>query len=571
MFPSTHCNRSTSFATISPNKGSHSLKFGIDFVYEPVLGGFDAAESAPIYEFDFTIDQIVKNPSQFPQGFFTSQLLPGPITGSAEDVEGAGVVGEIVLGGGDPHFDLREGAKQFSAYIQDDWRVSSRLTLNLGLRYDIDIGFLDSAHQKDNRAFKLFQILGNRFGSRIARDDRNNFSPRIGFAWDIKGDRHSVLRGGFGLYYDQPYLDVPLHSVQQANPEIFAVILNNSANLSFASPPPVFKRPLINPPIGFGEITTGSLIDPSLVAPYTQQTNIGFAREIRRDMVIEFDYIHILGLHEYTETDVNPMIGPLIGADRKTPTRARALDAEFAAHEGRITAAFGQPVPFGSIIATQSDGRSRYDALTVSFRKVFSDRYQLNAHYTLSRAVAWFGRISDFEALPQNPFNKFDSTQDFGPASEDERHRFVFSGIFELPLGFQTSTILQLASARPYSVLPDPGSGSGGDINQDGNFNDRETRDGNDQHHLPPGTERGDTFAQVNLRISKYFKIRDKMKLGLFFEAFNLFNQGNFGNSFDGTVGSPHFRKPINFFGATGFSEPLGIPFQAQFGFRFSF
>jgi hypothetical protein len=553
------------------NKGNHGLKFGADFVYEPVLGGFDAAESAPIYEFDFTIDQIVKNPSQFPQGFFTNQLLPGPITGSAEDVEGAGVVGEIVLGGGDPHFDLREGAKQFSGYIQDDWRVSSRLTLNLGLRYDIDIGFLDSAHQKDNRAFKLFQILGHRFGSRIARDDRNNFSPRIGFAWDINGDRHSVLRGGFGLYYDQPYLDVPLHSVQQANPEIFAVILNNSANLSFASPPPVFKRPLTNPPIGFGEITTGSLIDPSLVAPYTQQTNIGFAREIRKDMVIEFDYIHILGLHEYTETDVNPMIGPLIGADRKTPTRARVLDAEFAAHEGRITEAFGQPVPFGSIIVTQSDGRSRYDALTVSFRKVFSDRYQLNAHYTLSRAMAWFGRISDFEALPQNPFNKFDSTQDFGPASEDERHRFVFSGIFELPLGFQASTILQLASARPYSVLPDPGSGGSGDINQDGNFNDRETRDGNDQHHLPPGTERGDTFAQVNLRISKYFRIRDKMKLGLFFEAFNLFNQGNFGNSFDGTVGSPHFRKPINFFGATGFSEPLGIPFQAQFGFRFSF
>ena len=58
---------------------------------------------------------------------------------------------------------------------------------------------------------------------------------------------------------------------------------------------------------------------------------------------------------------------------------------------------------------------------------------------------------------------------------------------------------------------------------------------------------------------------------GLFFEAFNLFNTGNFGNSFDGTTGSPNFKKPINFFGATGFSEPIGIPFQGQFGVRFSF
>jgi len=73
------------------------------------------------------------------------------------------------------------------------------------------------------------------------------------------------------------------------------------------------------------------------------------------------------------------------------------------------------------------------------------------------------------------------------------------------------------------------------------------------------------------LRVSKYFKFSESKRLALFFEAFNVFNTGNFGNSFDGTNGTLNFRKPINFFGATGFSEPLGIPFQAQFEFRFSF
>jgi Carboxypeptidase regulatory-like domain/TonB dependent receptor len=553
------------------NKGSHAIKVGADFVLEPKIGGFDAAESTPIYKFNFTIDQIVHHRDQFPNGFFTSQVRPGPITGSPDEVKGVGVVAEILLAGGDPHFDLRDGAKQFSWYVQDDWKVSERLTLNLGVRYDLDIGYVDSGHQQDNRAFKLFQIIGHPLGSRLAQDDRNNFSPRIGFAWDITGNERVVLRGGYGLYYDQSFLDVPRHAIQQANSEIFALVLNDTPNLSLGSAPPVFPRPLMNPPIGFGEITTGSLIDPNFASPYTQQMNIGLARQIGANMAIEIDYVHILGLHEFTETDVNPGIGPLIGANRNSPTPQRLLDRAFAAHAGQITSAFGQAVPFGAINVIQTDGRSRYDALTVSFKKSYSRHFQLSAHYTLSRALAWFGPIADFEATPQNPFNKFDARSEFGHPGEDERHRFVLSGIVDLPLGLQVSSIFQLASARPYSVFPDPGAGAGGDINQDGNFNDREARDGDDQRHLPPGSERGDNFAQLNLRVSKYMKLGDKKKLGLFFEAFNLFNTGNFGNSFDGTVGSPNFKRPVNFFGATGFSEPLGIPFQAQFGFRLSF
>ena len=152
---------------------------------------------------------------------------------------------------------------------------------------------------------------------------------------------------------------------------------------------------------------------------------------------------------------------------------------------------------------------------------------------------------------------------------------FVMSGVFDLPWGFQVSPVVQLASARPFSIIP-----GAIDINRDGVVNDRESRDGNDQNKLPPNTERGDNFSQVNVRVSKYFNFSDSMKLGIFFEAFNLFNTGNFGAcsgdvagacSIDNNINSPNFRLPINFFGATGFSEPIGIPFQSQFGVRFSF
>jgi hypothetical protein len=553
------------------NRGNHGFKVGADFVLEPAIGGFDAAGSTPTYRFNFTIDEIVNNPDQFPKGLFTSQVSPGPITGSPDKVKGGGVVGEISLAGGDPGFGLRDGAKQFSWYLQDDWKLHRRLALNLGIRYDVDIGFLASSQLKDNRVFKLFQMIRHPLGSRIVRDDKNNFSPRVGFAWDVKGDGRSVIRGGYGLYYDESFLDVPLHSIQQANAEIFALIVNNGQNLSLASAPPVFPKPLTNPPFGFGEIATGDLLDPSLTSPYTQQMNFGFSRAITTHTAIAIDYVHILGLHEFTLQDANPRIGPLEGANRDTANPPRLLDRVFAAHRDQIVAAFGQPVPFGQILITQSDGRSRYDALTVSFRKSYSRHIQLTAHYTLSRAVAWFGRIADFEIGPQNPFNKFDAKAEFGHPGEDERHAFLVGGIFDLPRGFQVSSILRLASARPYSIFPNPGSGGGGDINRDGNFNDRESRDGNDQNHLPPGTARGDNFFQVDLRISKFLDFREHRRLALYFEAFNLFNTANFGNSYDGTFGSPNFRKPLSFFGATGFSEPLGIPLQGQLGIRFSF
>jgi carboxypeptidase family protein/TonB-dependent receptor-like protein len=568
---------------LSWNRGRHGFKFGVDYTAEPTLGGLFAFLSAPEYDFFFTASQIANNPNQFPQGFRTSQIRPGPITcgtfglsGAAcnqANLNGFGVAADLILAGGDPSFDLDPGPKLFSAYVQDDWKITPRFTLNVGVRYDLDIGYVDNENQANNRVVKLLKIIGNSYGQRIAEDDTNNFAPRLGFAWDLKGNGSSVLRGGYGIYYDQSFLNVPLFAVQLANPEIYALIIDDSPNLSLASPAPPFPRPLTNPPIGFP--VNGRFIDPDYESPYTQQTNIGYDQELGRNMAISFDYVHILGLNEFTQLDINPRIGPLINAQRNNPNPPRLLAAAFAANSAAIIAEFGQAAPFTRIRVAQSDGRSRYDAFTIAFRRRYANKFLLNAHYTLAKSQAWFGGSQSFQLTAQNQFNKFDPLADFGPTGEDERHRFVVSGVFDLPWGFQVSPILQLASARPFSVIT-----GGIDINRDGVANDRETRDGNDQNKLAPNTERGDNFKQVNVRVSKFFNFTESMKLGVFFEAFNLFNTGNFGAcsgdvagacSIDNNFNSPNFRKFTNFFGATGFSEPIGIPFQSQFGVRFSF
>jgi Carboxypeptidase regulatory-like domain/TonB dependent receptor len=555
------------------SKGNHGLKFGGDFTYVPKLGGLFAFNSAPEYDFNFNADEIALNPDQFPQAFQTTQVLPGPITCpaivgtmtcTAAELEGTGVVGAILLSGGDPSFNLREGAKQFALYAQDDWKITPRLTLNFGVRYDVDFGFVDNAHAAENRTFQALQIIGSPFASKVVEDDVNNFSPRVGFAWDFRGDGRSVIRGGYGIYYDQSFLNVPLFAVQQANPEIYATFTNDDPNLSIDSPPPSVPRPLNNPLAN----TRGRMLDPDFESPYTQQWNLGFAHEIGRNMAVEFDYVHILGVHEFSALDINPRIGPLINAQRSDGNPARILTDQFAAHAAELLAAFGTATPLGRITVAQSDSRSRYDAFTASFKKRYADKYQLNMHYTLAKSQAWFGSTADFGLQPQNLFVKFDPIN-FGPTNEDERHRFVVSGIFDLPWDFQVAPIFQMASARPYSVFP----ACLCDINRDGVNNDRDSVNPgiDDQNKLPINSERGDKFSQLNVRVSKFLKWGENYKLGLFFEAFNVFNTGNFGNQFQNVTGEPDFGKPINFFGATGFSEPLGIPFQAQLGIRFSF
>ncbi len=325
------------------NRGNHGFKFGGDFTYVQKLGGLFAFNSAPEYDFNFNADEIALNPGQFPQGFRTSQVLPGPITCSAfvgtptcdaADLDGIGVVAAVILSGGDPSFTLRNKPKQFAFYAQDDWKITPRFTLNLGVRYDVDLGFVDNAHAADNRAFQALQIIGSPFARKVVEDDKNNISPRIGFAWDFRGDGRSVLRGGYGMYYDQSFLNVPLFAVQQANPEIYATFLNDGANLNIDSPPPVVPRPLNNPLSG----TRGRMLDPDFESPYTQQWNIGYAQEIGRNAAIEFDYVHILGLHEFTSLDINPRIGPLINAQRSDPNPGRLLTSQFAAHAAELQA-----------------------------------------------------------------------------------------------------------------------------------------------------------------------------------------------------------------------------------------
>ena len=395
------------------NRGNHGFKFGGDFTYVPTLGGLFAFNSAPEYDFNFDADEIANNPGQFPQGFRTHQVLPGPITcrrfvGDADCARRltspvSASWRRSILSGGDPSFNLRDGAKQFAVYVQDDWKITPRFTLNLGVRYDVDYGFVDNAPR--GREPRLPGAADHRQPvrrSKVVEDDKNNFSPRIGFAWDFRGNGRSVLRGGYGIYLRPVVPERAALRGATGEPGDLRHFLNDGPNLGIDSPPPAVPRPLTNPLPG----TRGRMLDPDFESPYTQQWNIGFAQELGSNMALEFDYVHILGLHEFTwsrhQSAHRTAASTRSASDAELPSR-RILTPQFAAHAAELTAAFGTPTPFGRITVAQSDGRSRYDAFTASFKKRYANKYQLNAHYTLAKSQAWFGTCSGLRPPAAEP------------------------------------------------------------------------------------------------------------------------------------------------------------------------
>jgi hypothetical protein len=251
-------------------------------------------------------------------------------------------------------------------------------------------------------------------------------------------------------------------------------------------------------------------------------------------------------------------------------------------------AAAGQPV-LASVRNEESINRNRYDGLNLSFKQRMSHHLSINANYTLARAVGYdtgggtdtfFRNYSRDGRFPLSPV-------EFGPSTTDERHHITFSGIVDLPFGFQFAPILQFGTARPYN--PD---NSGNTLNTGGGTQNAVIVPKSDPTNFlafagnDPGARvcyyitqqcqiakydplRGDAFFQLDTRLSKNIKIREGMNLQLVAQAFNLTNRANYGNNFGLDISSSTFGHPIGFINPTSTYQPRSL--LSEFGVRFTF
>lgn len=408
-----------------------------------------------------------------------------------------------------------------AAFAQDDWRATAHLTLNLGLRYQIDTDEkLISRYDDINPIVRPF-LQGER------RRDKNNFAPRFGFNWATRDARTSV-HGGYGIYYDKIILQITsLERGLDGRSLAIAVRAGNAARNPATSAPffldpngkflpgaPTFSNAFTGPII-IGQGASGiNIIDNGMQNPMVQQFNLGFQREVFRDVVVRADYIHSLGTHFLIGRTLGSVFNPVVGGQDR-------------------------------VVNIESSVKTKYDGLLASVEKRFSNHFQFRASYTLSKS---FNYANDdqvpFSIGPVDP-NRLQL--EYGPLPNDQRHRFSFAGDYEAPYGFRIASIWTIASGVPMDIMmPDGNSrvpllqrNAGGRIFQTGAELNDFIRGVNAagglfyagaQQLLPlvrDDARFSDGFNSFDLRLSKSIMLGDKARLEPMAEVFNLFNVTN--------------------------------------------
>ena len=433
--------------------------------------------------------------------------------------------------------------KQFATYFQDDWRVSDRLTLNFGVRYDYMTGYqIDEsknpnfvAVQAAGAAGKLAGIVGLENFGLTPQEDRNNVQPRLGAVYDLRGNGKDIVRGGWGVYTDVGYTNSNvLFAATDSTGEGFGQIFNVNVTNGIKNPDGSFYKagqPLSNI-ASQNQVTstgafplTGQWIDPRLQQPYQMQSNLGWSHELTSDTVFAVDYVNSLG----RDLNLRPRVNQRIPGSLSNPRRLAAIIPTLTPNTNG-----NRP--------TVSRGKSEYNAMVLSIRRRMSHGFDFQANYTLQKGVSTVGTAADAlnTANIQDPNNPFDDPRQLGPMADvDSRHLINISASFQLPYGIRIAPIFFFRSALPVSLV------DGRDINLDGDATEIPTTayavDSFDasKPQLQQVTVksigtcetvncgRGYYQTQTNLRLSKVFNLGGRAHVEAIGEIFNLFNNIN--------------------------------------------
>jgi hypothetical protein len=446
-------------------RGDHSLKGGVDLLRNRVAIDFPGAQQG-VYSFSNLANFLAGRYSSYQQAF------------------------------GEP--GTRQTNDNLGAFVQDEWRAGPRLTVNAGLRYDLQ-----------------------RLPAPI-RTDRDNVSPRLGAAWDLRGDGRSVLRATGGLYY----APIPLRAV--ANALQRDGIRYRVAQVGPTTPgAPTFPNTFTAFPAGV--LTNVTTIDPDIASSSSEQMALQYERQIGSMTAASIGYEHLRGHHIIMSRNVN------------VPTTTNPAVPNL-----------GRPDPrFANNSQYQSIGDSWYDGVTLALNRRLSAWGSFRLSYTWSQAFDTSGNF--FFSQPQDAN---DVGAERGRSDNDQHHRLALSGtlttgpaandtLFHRAVkGWLFSYVFTATSALPFNIqLPN-------DRNGDTNFNDRPLGEGRN-------TGEGFDAQSLDVRLSRSFALGRGVTVETIFDVFNVLNRAN-------------YQVPNNILGSPTFGRPTAVndPRQLQLGLR---
>ena len=437
-------------------------------------------------------------------------------------------------------------------FVQDKWRVGDKLTLSLGARYDLEIvpvREVDNPEFSDANAYPV---------------DKNNISPRVGFSYDVFGKHRSVLRGGYGLFYDKTHFELISAILTSGvySTSFNALFPANSAdpgpsqgvrptNPMLANGPEVNRNLLAQQyPPGSRVKNTGTVFfdSPDRRLPFTHQMTAGFEHQIGSYVSVSADYLHAFGRDQFMSYDMNAGL-------RATTSR---------------TATIVRPNPnfVGQVLQRVNVGNTDYDALMMQVEKRFAQNYSARVSYTLSYSR---GNTSG-NGIPQSVFQLLDDLrldQNEGPTDFDRRHNFVLSGTVLVPKthGLTVSWVARAMSGTPFTIADSNTDGDRNGILTDPLPAGEYSGTGSDSITVTSEGGRngayGPSFFQLDLRAGYRIRFGQRRTLDVFGEVFNATDRANFDN--------PSGDRRLTTFLVLTALRAGGVPRTGQIGVRFGF
>jgi hypothetical protein len=502
--------------------GVEYLKFGNQFIWCLRCDGAINAQGGPI-------PSAAQLQQMFPDVYDASTWNLAPLA-AMRTAAGAPLVRWVDHASSDTEHQYSVTRHLWGGWLQDDWSMNNRLTLNMGLRYDIDFG----AHN-EKLEFRPW-LPGN------LPVDKNNLAPRTGFA--LKLDDKTAVRGGYGLFF----AFAPNDGVQQSlgyvhrfenqiafdGRDNFTTVRDNFFGW-FNGPKPEFAASLQNACDIVNRTTncafralTQEINYPGRQTSYSHQASIGVQRQIATQASVEINYSYTGGRREEPTTTVNGNLTYNSATGANTP----------------FTNVAARPFPtWGTVNFELLDGWSNYHGTDFTFTKRFSNRWQANATYTLAffkdanpRRDQWYlGSDGIVARRPLGFALAKDLGGEYGYAAGDQRHRANVNGVYDIGYGFQASGIYFYGSGERFAVT------DGTDRRSEGGSGENRLRA--DGSIVPRNSLTGRPLHRVDVRLQKSFPIVGKVKVDGMIEAYNLFNHENYG-TYTTNMANAQFGRP---------------------------